>query len=134
MRCAIHRCWSLAGNMHPKAKYMLDMDYSSLTGVTVVEKATWEKIPADLRPKLLAVFRTASEQIDTEVNKMATDALAKLVEKGVTTVPVSEAERNTWQQAMEAVYSTVRGTVVPAQAFDDVQKAVKECRAAKAAK
>ena len=124
----------LAGNMHPKAKYMLDMDYSSLTGVTVVEKATWEKIPADLRPKLLAVFRTASEQIDTEVNKMATDALAKLVEKGVTTVPVSEAERNTWQQAMEAVYSTVRGTVVPAQAFDDVQKAVKECRATKAAK
>ncbi len=124
----------LAGNMHSKAKYMLDMDYSSLTGVTVVQKATWEKIPADLRPQLLGVFRAASERIDTEVNTMATEALKKLAANGVTTVPVSEAERKTWQQAMEAVYSTVRGTVVPAQAFDDVQKAVKECRATTAAK
>ena len=41
----------LAAGMHNKAKFMLDFPYSSLTGVTVVDKNTWEKVPADLRPR-----------------------------------------------------------------------------------
>ncbi|MBL8634369.1 MAG: TRAP transporter substrate-binding protein DctP [Myxococcales bacterium] len=115
----------LAGNMHSKAKYMLDMPYSSLTGVTVAKKEVWDKIPADLRPKLIEVFRTASAKIDQEVRKMEDDSIAKLQKQGVTLVPVKDQAE--WQKTMEEVYKTVRGTVVPAQAFDDVRKALNEC-------
>ncbi len=119
----------LAGNMHSKAKFMLDMPYSSLTGVTVVNKDIWDKIPADLRPKLLAVFREASAKIDQDVRKMEDDSIAKLKSQGVTVV--QSADPGAWQKAMEDVYQFVRGTVVPAQAFDDARKALRECSDAK---
>lgn len=119
----------LAAGMHAKAKYMLDFPYSSLTGVTVVDKPTWEKVPADLRPKLLEIFRAASVKIDQEVVKMETDSLTKLKAQGVQMVPVQDLPE--WQKAMETVYGDLRGKVVPAQAFDEVRQAIKECRAGK---
>ncbi len=119
----------LAAGMQEKAKYMLDFKYSSLTGVTVVDKNTWEKVPADLRPKLLEIFRQSSKDIDSEVVKMEKDSLDKLVQKGVTVVPVQDLPE--WQKAMDAVYQDIRGKIVPAQAFDEVRKAIKECRGGK---
>jgi TRAP-type C4-dicarboxylate transport system substrate-binding protein len=122
----------LAGNMHNKAKFMFDLPYSSLTGVTVVQKDVWEKIPADLRPKLLEVFRAASLDIDKEVLKMDEGSIAKMKAQGLTTVTPTDDAKREWRQAMEEVYKTIRGSVVPAQAFDDVRAAVKQCRDGKA--
>jgi TRAP-type C4-dicarboxylate transport system substrate-binding protein len=122
----------LAGNMHNKAKFMFDLPYSSLTGVTVVQKDVWEKIPADLRPKLLEVFRAASLEIDKEVLKMDEGSIKKMKEQGLTTVTPTDDAKREWYQTMEEVYKTIRGSVVPAQAFDDVRAAVKQCRDGKA--
>ena len=36
-----------------KAKFMIDMPWASLTGAMIVRKDEWEKVPADMRPKLL---------------------------------------------------------------------------------
>ena len=44
----------LTARLFDKAKFMLDVPWSYIIGATLVRKETWEKIPADLRPKLIA--------------------------------------------------------------------------------
>lgn len=118
----------LAAGMHNKAKFMLDLTYSPLTGATIVDKKTWDKVPADLRPKLLDAFRVHSVKIDEDVVRMEKDSIEKMKAQGLQVVPVQD--RPAWRAAMDALYAEVRGKVVPAQVFDEVQNAVKECRAA----
>ena len=61
---------------------------------------------------------------------METDSLAKLVQQGTQKVPVQDLGE--WQKRWNwTVYTDIRGKVVPAQAFDDVRQAIKECRAGK---
>ncbi|HMU40111.1 MAG TPA: TRAP transporter substrate-binding protein DctP [Pseudomonadota bacterium] len=119
----------LAAGMHNKAKYMLDLPYSSLTGATVVSKSTWDKVPEALRPKLIEIFHTYSAKIDQDVVRMEKDSLEKMKQQGLQVVPVQDLPE--WRKAMDALYNDIRGKVVPAQTLDEVQQAIKECRAAK---
>ena len=50
---------SLAFQWFGLAPNMADLRYAPLTGATVIEKRAWEKIPPDLRPKLLEASRRA---------------------------------------------------------------------------
>lgn len=119
----------LALRIHEKAKYMMDLPWSTLTGATVVKKETWEKIPADLRPKLQNIFRAKSREIVDQARKMEDDSLAKMKTQGLQIVQVTDAPA--WRKAIEGSYSAIRGKVVPAEIFDEVQKVVKDYRATK---
>ena len=46
-----------------------------LNGATVVKKDVWEKIPADLRPKLIEIAREIGRRIAVEVRRMNEEAL-----------------------------------------------------------
>src|SRR6478735_1070890 len=55
--------YSFTARIFEKAKYMLDLEWAPLTGATVVRKDVWEKIPADLRPKLLEISHEYAKKI-----------------------------------------------------------------------
>jgi TRAP-type C4-dicarboxylate transport system substrate-binding protein len=119
----------LALHVNDKAKYMMDMDWSTLTGATVVEKKTWDKIPADLQPKLIAVFTELGKKLTGQAQKMESDSLAKMKAQGLTVVPVKDMDK--WNAVLNDVNKTVRGKVVPAETFDKVYKLIKDYRAGK---
>lgn len=60
---------------------------------------------------------------------MEKDSLEKMKQQGLQVVPVQDLPE--WRKAMDALYNDIRGKVVPAQTLDEVQQAIKECRAAK---
>lgn len=111
--------YMLTARLFDKANKMIDYPWTYLIGATIVKKDTWEKIPADVRPKLMAIAREFGAKVDAEVKKLNDDAIAAMQKQGLEIVKVDAAP---WQKAAERSWPAVRGKVVPAEFFDEVVK------------
>jgi TRAP-type C4-dicarboxylate transport system substrate-binding protein len=109
----------LTARYFDKASYMMDVNWGFLVGATVLKKDAWERIPADLRPKLLAIARELGEKVDAEVGRLNDDAVAAMKKQGLKVVEVDQAA---WRAAAERAWPVVRGKIVPAPFFDAVKK------------
>jgi TRAP-type C4-dicarboxylate transport system substrate-binding protein len=118
----------LAARLFDKANKMMDFPWSYLIGATVVRKDTWEKVPPELRPKLIAIAREIGAKVDAEVKRLNDDAIAAMQKQGLEVVKV---DPRPWQQAADRTWPAVRGKVVPAGIFDDVVKLRDAARAKK---
>jgi TRAP-type transport system periplasmic protein len=109
--------YALATRLFEKANSMVDFPWSYLIGATVVRKDVWEKVPPELRPRLLAIAREVGSKVDLEVKKVNDDAIAAMRAQGLKMVTV---EAGPWQRGAERAWPTVRGKVVPVDFFDEV--------------
>jgi TRAP-type C4-dicarboxylate transport system substrate-binding protein len=101
------------------AKYMTDLNWALLLGATVISKATWEQIPADLRPALLAAQQEAGRRLRAEVRQGGERDIEAMKKRGLVVVPVDARGRDLWRRTAESVYPRIRGPVVPADAFEE---------------
>jgi TRAP-type transport system periplasmic protein len=107
----------LTARLFEKASKLIDYPWAYLIGATVVRKDAWGKVPADVRPTLLAIARELGARIDAEAKRLNDDAVAAMVKQGLEIVKVDPAP---WHAAAERSWSAVRGKVVPAAFFDEV--------------
>ena len=101
------------------AKNMTDLPWQLLLGATVINKSVWEKIPADLRPQLLQVARESGARLQDEVRKSGDRDVEAMRKRGLNVVAVDARARDEWRKTAEGLYPKIRGTVVPAEAFDE---------------
>jgi TRAP-type C4-dicarboxylate transport system substrate-binding protein len=110
-----------------KAKHMLNLHWGFLTGATVVRKDTWDKVPAELRPKLLEIAEEYGRKTRADVRKQNEDAIEQMKKRGLDVVQPNDLQA--WQKAGEQANKVVRGKVVPVGIYDDVIKLRDEYRA-----
>ncbi len=115
----------LTARLFDKANHMMDAPWSHMVGATLVRKDAWERIPADLRPKLLAIAEELGRKVDAEVKRLNADAVAAMQRQGMKVVPT---EPGPWRAVMEKTWPIVRGGVVPEGFFDETKKARDACR------
>jgi TRAP-type C4-dicarboxylate transport system substrate-binding protein len=120
----------LTARLHEKARHMMDLAWGHMYGATLVRRDAWEKIPPELRARLLEIARRRGEAADAEVRKLNADALAAMGRQGLTVTPVDPAP---WRAAMQKAHPMLRGDVVPAAFYDEVVRARDACRARGAA-
>jgi TRAP-type C4-dicarboxylate transport system substrate-binding protein len=120
---------SLAFQWFGLAPHMADLRYAPLTGATVIEKRTWEKIPPALRPKLLDASRRAGLRLRAEIRRLNQEALGVMVKNGLKVHKVPPEIQAQWRKMVEDVYPQVRGKIMPAEAFDTVKRYRDEYRA-----
>ena len=120
---------------YENARYMTDLRWALLMAATVIRKDTWDKIPADLQPKLLDASQRAGAKLQAEIRKSGdADVTAmKGSRTGLVVVPVDAKTKELWRKTAEATYPNVRGTIVPADAFDEALKHRDDYRRQKAA-
>jgi TRAP-type C4-dicarboxylate transport system substrate-binding protein len=123
--------YALTARIFEKASSMMDVNWGILVGATVVKKDAWEKIPAEVRPKLAAIARDLGKKVDAEVDRLNADAIAEMKKQGLTVVPVDQAD---WKATAESTWPVLRGKVVPAEFFDEVRRERDAVRASKAGK
>jgi len=121
---------SLAFQWFGLAPNMADLRYAPLTGATVIEKGAWEKIPAELRQKLLEASHAAGKKLRDEIRRLNQEALGVMVKNGLKVHKVPPEVQAQWRKMVEDVYPEVRGKIMPAEAFDAVKKYRDEYRAA----
>lgn len=115
------------------ARHMMDIKFAPVVGATIVTRAAWEKIDAPLRATLLTMAQETGVKFTPQIRKLETDAIAAMVKRGLQVyTPTPQAEQE-WQQTAEKFYPKIRGTIIPAELFDEVRNLVKEYRAQKPA-
>ncbi|MDA0205131.1 MAG: TRAP transporter substrate-binding protein DctP [Acidobacteria bacterium] len=109
-----------------RAPFMTDIRWAPVMGGTVISKEAWERIPADLRPKLLASAKKAGEEMRGRIRQLGEDSIAQMKQRGLTVV---SADREAWQREVEAAYPKMRGKLAPAALFDEAIRLRDEYRA-----
>ncbi len=120
--------YMLTTRLFEKAPNMMDLPWGYVAGATLIRKETWEKIPADVRPKLLAISNELGAKIDAEVKRLNQDAISAMQKQGLKIVPGDAAA---WRTAMAKATPVIRGGVVPADFYDLVVKTREACNAEK---
>ncbi len=115
------------------AKNMTDVKWAVLLGATVVSKATWEKIPADLRPGLLKTAEEYGARLRDEVHKADARDIEAMRKRGLNVVTVDAASEAQWRSLVGNVEGKIRGKIIPADAYDEAKKHLADFRSRKPA-
>ena len=112
------------------AMNMTDLDWQLLLGATLINKSTWERIPADIRPTLLEAARADGKRLQAEIRGSARKDVEAMRKRGLNVVAVDAKARALWRKTAEDTYPRIRGKIVPAEAFDEALRIRDELRKA----
>ncbi len=125
---------AMLGQCYTVAKHMLALKWTVLSGAAIIRKDTWDKVPPDLQKQFRNAASAAGTKIRASDRKEDEESIAAMQKKGLIVnqlTPQAEAE---WQRLTKVIYPEIRGKVVPADIFDEVQRLVAEYRAKGAGK
>ena len=102
---------------------MLQLGFGPLVGATVMTKKTWDQISPEDRAKVLDAAVRLEQKVRSEIPKQDKAAVDEMVKRGLKIVPLDAAAEARWRTEAEKLDATMRGVVVPAEAFDMVFQA-----------
>jgi len=120
--------FALAGQIDGRAPYMLEINWGPLVGACVLRKATWDKLPADLRQRLLEAATTTGNEIKDRGRKESEESVRAMEKRGLKVTRMTPELEQEWRAAAEAVYPQIRGRLVPADIFDEALRLIREYR------
>ena len=118
----------LSKQWFPFVPYMVDLPWAPLVGATIIDRRTWERIPAELRPELMRIARDTGERLQSEIARMEEDAIAAMVERGLEIVRPSPEEIEAWRTLFTTAYPKLRVPVIPEAWFDEAVRVANEGR------
>ena len=121
--------FALAGQLDSRAPHMLNLNYAPLVGACIVKQQTWDKISPATKEVLLAAATRAGKEIREHSRKESEEAVVAMKKRGLTVHEVTPEIEKAWQLEAEKVYPEIRGGIVSAEVFDEVQRLLKEYRA-----
>ncbi|MEE9563083.1 MAG: TRAP transporter substrate-binding protein DctP [Thermoanaerobaculia bacterium] len=96
--------------------YMHELGLAPLVGATVITQKAWKKISAADQKALLAVARRTEEQLEKGIPQQDREAVEAMTKRGLEVIAVTDDTE--WREAAAEFADTMRGAVVPAEAFD----------------
>jgi len=121
---------ALAGRVNTAAPHLLDMKWVPMVGAIIVRTEAWEKIPPATRAKMLAAAEETGAKLRERGRRDSEDCVRVMQQHGLQVHQPSPADEKEWQAFSTLLCSKVRGTLVPADIFDAVERHLREYRAA----
>jgi TRAP-type C4-dicarboxylate transport system substrate-binding protein len=122
--------WALTLQMYPHAMHMLEMDWAPLVGAIVVTRGLWDAMTPAGREALRRAGEAAGVEMRALSRREQEQAVAAMRKRGLRVQPVSPQVEAEWRALAEGLYPMIRGRMVPAELFDEVQRLLVEYRAA----
>lgn len=121
--------YALAGQFNSVTDHMLELNWSPLVGATIISKRAWDAIPPDRQQAMREAAAAAGARFQSAGRSEGDSAVAAMRSRGLTVVPVTPGVEAEWRTLIESLYPRIRGTMVPADMFDEVQRLLAEYRA-----
>jgi TRAP-type C4-dicarboxylate transport system substrate-binding protein len=86
----------------------------------VIDKDVWDKIPAPIQKEMRASARTAGVALREEIRKAESNSIPMMQQFGLNVVHADAKATAEWHKLAEAIWPNLRGTLVPADLFDQV--------------
>ena len=123
--------FALATQIYTSAPNMLEINWAPIVGALVVTKKAWD----DMTPEAQDAVRTASDkagvQIRAKARQEVDDAVDAMKKRGLIVNRPDAQQMREWTDLAEKLYPRIRGTMVPAETFDEVFAHLKAYRAGK---
>jgi TRAP-type C4-dicarboxylate transport system substrate-binding protein len=121
--------FALATQVYNTAPHMLEINWAPIVGALVVTRKAWD----DMSPETQQAVRTASDkagaQIRTKARQEVEDAVDAMKKRGLTVHKPNAEQMKEWNELADKLYPRIRGTMVPAESFDEVMAHLKAYRA-----
>ncbi len=120
-----------AGQIQTEAKHMLELKWAPIVGAFVVNKKTWDALPADLRERFRTSARGAGKVIQKYGRLESERAVVAMQKRGLSVQKVDPALEGQWREAAQQAWPMIRGDMVPEEIFAEVERTLKAFRAEK---
>jgi TRAP-type transport system periplasmic protein len=122
--------FALSNQWFGGAKNMLDIKFAQLVGATLISKDVWDKIPAPVQKEMKESALTAGVALREEIRKAEAGSVPMMQQFGLNVVHADPKVVGEWRQLAEAIWPKLRGSMVPADLFDEVKRLRDEYRKA----
>lgn len=123
--------FALASQIFETAPNMLEINWAPIVGALVFTKKAWDDMP----PAAQETVRVASEKAGLNMRIKARlevdEAVAAMKKRGLVVNRPSPEQMKEWNALAEKLYPRIRGSMVPADTFDEVMTHLKAFRAGK---
>jgi TRAP-type C4-dicarboxylate transport system substrate-binding protein len=124
--------FALATQIYNTAPYMLEINWAPIVGALVVTQKTWAEMPLELQAAMRAASEKAGVVIRAQARKEVDEAVDAMKKRGLKVTTPTPAQMQEWNTLAESLYPRIRGTMVPADTFDEVMLHLKAYRAGRA--
>ncbi len=105
------------------ATHMLELNWVPIVGAFIIRRDAWDRIPPGLQAKLRPLCENAGTELRAEGRRFHNDAVATLRKSPRMHVhTLTPGQRAEWQAFARELGPKVRGTMVPAPIYDEVQQ------------
>ncbi len=120
--------YALAGQFYLPASHMLELNYVPLVGGLVITRKAWDAIPPGARDSMRKAAEEAGKKISIQGHQEMLEAVAAMQKRGMKVTQLTPSAEAEWRALFDGLYPKIRGSMVPADLFDEVQRLLREYR------
>lgn len=119
---------ALAFQWYRAAPHMTDLPIAPVPGALLITNDAWNKIPADLRPRFLEAANRIGAAAEADLPGLERDAIDAMKARGLTIHAVPAPALTAWEERAGVGADAIVGSTVPAAAYAEVERLLKEYR------
>ena len=124
--------FALAGQIFSSAPNMLEINWAPVVGALVVTRKAWDDMTPAAQTAVRAASDLAGAQIRVKARQEVNEAVDAMKKRGLVVNQPSPEQMREWNTLAEQLYPRIRGTMVPAETFDEVFSLLRAYRAGRA--
>ena len=123
--------FALASQVFSTARHMLEINWAPIVGAMVVTQKAWDAMSPAGQAALRSAGDRAGVSMRTKARAEVDEAVEAMKKRGLVVNRPSPQQRQEWDELAEKLYPRIRGTMVPADTFDEVFRHLAALRAGK---
>ena len=123
--------FALASQIYTTAPHMLEINWAPIVGALVVTKKAWDDMSPAAQDAVRVAGEKAGAQIRIKARQEVDEAVDAMKKRGLHVNRPNAEQMREWQELADKLYPRIRGTLVPADTFDEVFRHLKTYRASK---
>jgi len=123
--------WALVGQFDRVAHYMLRVNWVPIVGATVMRRQTFEALKPESRAALREAADRATGALRAHRIEQDEGSIKAMQSRGLKVRDMTPELERQWRALAETSWPHVRGTMVPAETFDEVQAILAKYRGRK---
>jgi TRAP-type transport system periplasmic protein len=123
--------FALATQVYGKVPNMLEINWAPVVGALVVTQKAWNEMSPAGQQALRSSGEKAGIQIRNKARQEVDEAVQAMAKRGLVIQKPNAEQLKEWQELADKLYPRIRGTLVPAETFDEVMQHLKAYRSAR---
>ena len=123
--------FALATQIYTSAPHMLEINWAPIVGALVITRKAWDEMSPTTQDALRSASEKAGIQLRAKARQEVDEAVDAMKKRGLVVHRPNAEQMKEWTALAEQLYPRIRGTMVPAETFDEVMAHLKTYRAGK---